>query len=254
MTKPSIARGNHGFTLVELLAVIVIASILIVTAMQGIKVIGSTALQTAARQFSNDLQMARQYAITKRVRVRVLLAVDSGSNIPGGFDTNNFYRAYCVYALTTPNATRLTDWRVLPQGVVFTDQETYGTDYSPIQLTTVGCPTGGVHQCWNVNSQGAIPGSLVKSTFDCGTNVTDNGVMVTGSGIDFLPSGRANNYYTTATGSHAGGVRLASGSVVANPLNPGELDFIIPNTNNWVYIEYDFMGGRIRTRWSDTYE
>ena len=269
MTTSSISRSNRGFTLVELLAVIVISSILIVVAMQGIKVVGSTALQTGVRQFSNDLQMARQYAITKRTRVRVLLAVDTGilnPPFPSGFDTNTLYRAYCVYAITTnaplatgdtwvPNAEvvkRLTDWRVLPNGVVFSDQKTASGNYSPMSLAAAGSPTNG--QRFIVGGQNTPSPSQVNSTFDCQKYVSENGVNIfPGSGIDFLPSGRSIDYRLGAVASklRAGGVRLAQGSAV----NDGSgWTVIINNTSNWAYVEYDFLGGRIRTRWVDSYK
>jgi len=256
MTTSSISRSNRGFTLVELLAVIVISSILIVVAMQGIKVVGSTALQTGVRQFSNDLQMARQYAITKRTRVRVLLAVDTSTPRPSGLDSNTFFRAYCVYAFSnnvdgTVGYARLTDWRVLPNGVVLADQKTHdGLVYSPVALSTVLNPTNGTRQTWNYIPQGTPPASLVNSIFDCATNVVDGATVVTGAGIDFLPSGRANNYYTLA-GARAGGVRLAQGSAA---YNGSEWNILINNTSNWAYVEYDFLGGRIRTRWVDSYK
>lgn len=257
MTNTSNLRKDCGFTLIELLAVIAIASILLVVALQGIKVAGSTVLQVGARQFANDLQSARQYAITKRVRVRVFLAVDPTIlSLPTPLiDSNSLYRAYCIYAYTNnpanPSVTnfwRVTDWRLLPFGSVFSDLH-IGSSYP-----------------WNTNSVGSGPLSGPRSQptsgpqgseFDTSVTVTDtavntNGVTAWGSGLDFLPTGQANSYLGIASIiTRPGGVRLAQGGCVYS--NGTWNNLLIQNTNNWVYIEFDSLSGRIRTRWADSY-
>lgn len=65
-------KTTHGFTLIEMLTVIVIIGLIIGI---GIPVMNnltrSTGLKGATRQLSNTLHLARQYAITHRVRTDV---------------------------------------------------------------------------------------------------------------------------------------------------------------------------------------
>src|SRR5690242_7987 len=112
-----------AFTLVELLAVIAIMAIIVLAALPALKSIQSTALQTAARQIANELQLTRQYAITQRASVRFCIAVDNSSG-----DSNRVCRAYTACVGTDTNSDGvvdywqpLQDWRFLPDGIVFSD-------------------------------------------------------------------------------------------------------------------------------------
>lgn len=242
--------NRRAFTLIEMLTVIVIMAAIIVVALPALRAVQSTALQAAARQVSNALQLGRQYAITQRRPVRLLLAVntESARNV-----TERVCRAYSiVIASNDVNGSvaawiPLEDWRFLPPGIVFSDHN--NTSYNTINMPET--PPLGTSQRRYYGKAPVLADAWKYFNNDQSMYVITNpisgaGATLTYSVVEFRPTGQAR----VESGS-AGGVRLMQGSVAAARATDCEL--IITDTNNWVYVEYDAFGGRVRIRYRDSF-
>ncbi|MCG3148748.1 MAG: hypothetical protein PCFJNLEI_02195 [Verrucomicrobiae bacterium] len=216
----------------------------------AMKAMSGTALQTASRQFSNALILARQYAINMRTPVRVTIAVDSTKM--GAASSNLICRAYAIYwASNDLNGATiawwpLQDWRVLPTGVIFSDHNTSSYNWvTPDPVPAPGQQTrtlGSGSPEWQYFNN-------ASSTMPLITNValassTNN---ITTSYIEFRPTGAAAEI---ASSSGVGGVRLALGTVTI----PGNRTLVLNNTSNWVCVEYDNRIGRVRVRNPESYQ
>jgi len=123
-------RRANGFTLIELMAVMVILGL-----MMGLTTLGVQNLNThmAVRHGAGGVQSAilaaRQHAITTSTRTYVLF-LRHNSDFTGIGELQHLAgRAYAVYA-SDPETGRsyfLTEWRSLPEGVVFDTAQTSGT-------------------------------------------------------------------------------------------------------------------------------
>lgn len=99
---------RRGFTLAELLAVIIIMSILMVTVVPSIKgMTQGASLRGATMQVRTSLIAARQNAITKRLDTCVLFPSADQDPAKG-------YHAIAIYSTNY-----VTDWIFFPQGVFF---------------------------------------------------------------------------------------------------------------------------------------
>jgi prepilin-type N-terminal cleavage/methylation domain-containing protein len=232
--------NRRGFTLVELLTVIAIIAVLTALAATALRTVQSTSLQTAARQVSNTLQLARQYAINLRVNTRVIIAVD---DTVGNDDL--ICRAYAVCKEERDPDTGATtgwilmeDWRFLPQGIVFSDQGNIGTvdvpDSPPLKQT---------------RALDVEPPDGFKDIETIAVKYPDGSSAGTWTACyaEFKSTGMASSF--TSSGGFARGIRLIQGSV----LNPSTREILCVNNANWVYIEYDLYGGRVRLRYRDEY-
>ena len=156
-------RGSHGcrhsltselrplssvrsaFTLVELMAVVALIGLMMLVAMPSLSSGRSSALIGAARQLSNDLNLARQYAIAHNYHTRVVIATektidDSQTTLPDLMAMQ--YSAYAImqqarvgsggiaWFSRAPNNqpnlpqgryewTYTQAWKFLPKGVIF---------------------------------------------------------------------------------------------------------------------------------------
>jgi prepilin-type N-terminal cleavage/methylation domain-containing protein len=114
------SRRNAAFTLVELLVVMTIMGIMVGIGIPAVtNLMKSGGLNAATRQVSNTLDQARQYAITQRVRTRVVFPFDGTITI-----WTNQAPAYLSYCVMTNNPSTgiwgyLSKWEFLPVGVVF---------------------------------------------------------------------------------------------------------------------------------------
>jgi prepilin-type N-terminal cleavage/methylation domain-containing protein len=109
-----------GFTLIEMLTVLVIIGIMLGIGIPAVtNMMKSGALGAATRHVSNTLSQARQYAITQRVRTRVVFPYSGTTTI-----RTNQVPAYLSYSVMTNNPSTsswgyLSKWEFLPVGVVF---------------------------------------------------------------------------------------------------------------------------------------
>lgn len=108
------AARKYGFTLAELLAVLVIMGILIAAVVPSLSGLTRSASQRSATlQVRATLVQARQFAISRRITTSVLFPTQ-------GNNTNTGNRAIAVYASVSPNGYFVTDWQFMPPGVVLT--------------------------------------------------------------------------------------------------------------------------------------
>jgi prepilin-type N-terminal cleavage/methylation domain-containing protein len=114
-------RRTNGFTLIEMLVVLVIAGILISLAVPAVtSLMSSGGLSAASREVANTLGLARQVAITQRTYARVVFPYSGTGSQPA-----MWYRTYAVmtnrYNTVAGGWTYMTKWEYLPLGAVFLD-------------------------------------------------------------------------------------------------------------------------------------
>jgi prepilin-type N-terminal cleavage/methylation domain-containing protein len=137
--KPALRTSEEaGFTLVELLVVLLIIGLLTVISIPALKGIGqSNTMTSATRQMLDDLALARHRAITSRTTVHVIFVPPQNLMDGMGLNINDpvvkrlrfgAYTTYALYAERTAGdqpgqwtGRYLTKWRSLPEGVFMSE-------------------------------------------------------------------------------------------------------------------------------------
>jgi len=130
-------KNNRGFTLVELLAVVVIIGLMITISIPSLhRITQSSALGNGTRQFTDQVAMARTYAMVNLKDVYLVVPY-SQTSFPNNTLSNTYcYSSYgfCVSALNAvqqsvsslagmlTNVTYIDAIQYLPQGAVFANQ------------------------------------------------------------------------------------------------------------------------------------
>lgn len=122
--EPSEARARRvGFTLIELLAVLVIAGLLMAFAIPAVTGIGKgTSMQASISNLRSTISLARQWAITKRKTVYIVLPDQSAANFSTEAEAAMACRGYAVFEVSNPatgDGQYITEWKSLPAGIVF---------------------------------------------------------------------------------------------------------------------------------------
>ncbi len=272
------SRSRSAFTLVELMAVIAIIGLMMLVVLPAIQTSKGSSLISAARQFSNDLNLARQYGIARNYRMRVVIAIDKTitdcqTTIPDLMSMQ--YSAYAIMyqgrigsdssVQTTywqtgrlanqPNLPYGKDrwyyvqnWTFLSKGVVF--------DPAPQDLTSadgkgLGLPMTTVFfgQMANQNLWDGI--TLDKLPFPYRNSDTDPQMGSTMAFIEFKPNGMP---------SMAGSVRLINGNVMVSSANGGGATLVVqgrtspktangtrdPASENCVVLSWDNIIGKVK--------
>ncbi len=113
-------RGPAAFTLIELMAVVVIISMLLVLATVMFRgMLQSASSKGAITTLNTTLALARQYAITHRDTVCVVFINDAKGAFNGANrgHMDKALRAYNVYSMK--EKAYLRDWVYLPPGMIF---------------------------------------------------------------------------------------------------------------------------------------
>jgi len=247
------APSSRAFTLVELLAVVVIVAI-IATAL-GVSLGRSQAnnVQVAAAQVASGFDLARQIAIGKNTEARFVIA--ASTNVSGMPSEPFRYWAIISSNLFVNNMWILEkEWEPLPVGVVFLNLATrdYSTiEWDPIPQSAVGQElpptifgnTGASKEYLGFSSFGggriSYPDDPDQAAFDLPTQTPY---------IGFAPSGGAAFSASARGGSfRLAGLRLSKGSV-----SP-EGRIIIQTDRDATVVETDRAIGKVVVRPRESY-
>ena len=269
--------SSSAFTLVELMAVMAIIGLMMLVALPAIQGGRGSSLISAARQFSNDMTLARQYAVARNYRVRVVIATDktisdSQTTIPDLISMQ--FSAYAVMYqgrigsdssvqttgwLTTrpanqPNLPFGRDrwyyaqtWTYLPKGIIFdpAQQDLTSSDGKglPLPMTTIFFGQVANQNLWDGITRDILPFPIRTSDTDPPRGSEMAFIEFKGNGMPALP----------------GSVRLINGTVMANPASrgatvtvPGRDSFRTANGSkdpagmNCVVLSWDGLIGKIK--------
>ncbi|MCX7887132.1 MAG: prepilin-type N-terminal cleavage/methylation domain-containing protein [Verrucomicrobiae bacterium] len=110
-------RQHSGFTLVELLSVVLIMGILLAIGIPMLTAFRASAVSAGARSVGNALHLARQYAVTHRTRTRVIFSLQT-------IGQEKAFNTFSVAAMPTNTVSTwkvVGRWESLPLGAAFGD-------------------------------------------------------------------------------------------------------------------------------------
>jgi prepilin-type N-terminal cleavage/methylation domain-containing protein len=232
MKPKSRMNKQRGFTLVEMLAVLVIMGLLIIFAVPAVEhVMKSSGLSAATREVSNTLGLARQYAITHRTNTRVIFAYNNG--VPQT-SSNQDYIAYTV-VVADPAATPapgnnvgwdyIGKWEFLPNGVIFLNDTPGNTPFA-----VPPSPTGPFLGGYNLNT-------TLQNNFLLYFPATNSVNLVAFAYIEFGPTGA-----DTRSDGNTDQITLTEGFIQPPSANL----YPFRTSSNFVNIAVDSIVGRIQ--------
>jgi prepilin-type N-terminal cleavage/methylation domain-containing protein len=171
--------GCGGFTLAELLAVIVIMAIMMGIAVPGLRGLTKSAgLRGATLQVKTALDQARQHAMAFRQDTGVLFP--AWANDPK-IENGKSYRALAVYSTNY-----LTDWQFLPAGILVARPNLTPTSATDRKRSIQGLQNGpdGVPYCL-INRQGRRNGEFTMLVYD-GFVVAGGNIVTKGGGTNVI--------------------------------------------------------------------
>jgi len=235
--KP-LAASRSAFTLIELMAVVALIGLMMLVAMPALQSSKGSSLISAARQFSNDLNLARQYGIARNYRMRVVIATDktikdSGADLPDLVAMQ--YSAYAIFfqqriyswwvgnVANQPNKPYgrdrwyyLQSWKFLPKGVIFdpADADLKSADGKGLLLpkTTVFFGPMASQNLWDGITRDELPFPYRNSDTDPSKGVEMAFIEFKANGMPTMP----------------GSVRLVNGVVQVNRSGDMSATVIVP--------------------------
>lgn len=246
-------RPTPAFSLVELLVVVGIMGILAGTAAVSLRGLRAPALGNAAAEVASAMKATRQIAISSGTRAFLCFPIQSNSLVDKPFQSYAIFQelrtGQSYLSFTNTNTTEVfiprTDWRFLPEGVVFCNLSSAGYESITLQQfqgLLIGQPTSRQMSTTSVDNQ-------EWRIFESFTNIMvrlNNGQTNLGQVpfLAFRPDGRG--FYNNRGFGQGAGIRLVQG-LVQNGL------VAVTDTNNFYYIETDPFVGRIRVRPRDSF-
>jgi prepilin-type N-terminal cleavage/methylation domain-containing protein len=261
-------RAQQGFTLVELLCVILIMAIVFGLLAVSITQTRGPAVLVGAGQVASGLSLARQIAVSKGTEARFIIAQTSGH--PGMPDEP--FRYWSIVSSNrgsgSPGNTGLwtmeKEWEPLPAGVVFLNLSANnygGVTWPEIPAQQIGKPFKPEY-----NSSSATLADAWKFFQSFTTNETrvtaptsPNQQVATFPRempyLGFTPSGglRSSGAGTRVFGASVGSTRLAGIRLVNGSANPGSSEITILSTQNASFVEAHDLMGRVTIRQREDY-
>lgn len=208
---------RSGFSLLEILVVMAIASILTALAMPTIQSISGTSMTSGIQRTTDLFSQARSEAIVRQLPCRVAIVTKWDSN------PNAVYRGVSLFRADPANGgvwNQIANWQYLPEGSVFNPEEPESS-----------VPT------YNSSTPLFLLSDSLNNTF----TQTVQGEEVEMKYVEFLPSGAARTSGTDE-GSNLW-LRISAGSTAGNSVEvrSGEA------ATNFADIVTDGLIGRVKT-------
>ena len=124
------SQGRHGFTLIEILAVILIIGLTFGFVLPNLDSSRSRKLEDRAREIANLVHVARQGAITSGAEHRLWFQIDEGTMRVDWYVTEQ--RANAAYGDSMEQPANLEEEQTSDTTVSLTPPESEGRDYFPI--------------------------------------------------------------------------------------------------------------------------
>jgi prepilin-type N-terminal cleavage/methylation domain-containing protein len=118
ISRPTTHTRQHGFSVIELLAVIAIISTIAGIGGSALRFVGSNGLTTGTRTLAGFLTMARSEAIARHAVVRFAIATPSAEDGEAGLRKVSLWAWSNDTAMFEP----ITKWEALPTGVILEPQ------------------------------------------------------------------------------------------------------------------------------------
>jgi len=256
----------EAFSLTELLVVVAIMGIMAGAAALSLRGLRAPAINNAVNETASAMKLARQMAVTSRKKQYLVIPI-----APNPLLSSNLFRSYAIFEELAPedtssdglvvNDTNIyrgesiwvprTDWRVLPEGVIFCNLTTIG--YSSMNADPfqggfqLGQPAGRSAQ---INSANGEEWRYFMSFTNLRV-VLPNRQEFTLPSVPYLgfsPSGKA--FFTRRNENdfqNQAALRLTEGNVAQGT------QVAVTKTNTYYYIETDRLVGRIRVRSKESY-
>lgn len=262
--RPGQTGAKDGFTLVELLAVVAIMGIMAGVAAVSLRGLRAPAIVNAANEVASAMKSARQMAIASGRKTIVAFPIAANGL------TTNIFRSYAIFeevppgeattqaspsggyftnTTTAPWYVARTDWRTIPDGVVFCNLSTQY--YNPLSGDGFGSMRVGVPYARSAQTGSAGNEWQFFTSFanvEVRREDSANSPLATLANVPFLgfyPNGRA--YFANSGNLRWGAaIRLTLGFVQGNQV-------AVTDTNNYYVVETDPTVGRVRVKSRDSY-
>lgn len=245
-------RTQCGFTLVELLCVVIIMAVVFGLLAVSITQTRGPAVQVAAGQVASGLSLARQIAIAKNTRTQFIIAHTNSAGMPD--EPFRYWTVVSYDDSSNPPRWRMEkEWERLPQGVVFLNIA--GGSYStiagdPIPAEASGQPLAPTYGPEKAGEEWKYFASFNPTPLQI--SYPSGATAVLPANVPFLGF-RQNGQATFSRGdndlffvSKQAGIRLANGSVANSQIS-------LDSTRNYSYVEVDMLSGKIRVRPRDSF-